>query len=154
MKQWYALYVFLYSYRISVPNSSWQNSFCAPLSTHDHYLQFSDKSVDYLISAYQLQRLLSISRSSKPFKSSPAYDIVFIEHGQRQGLLQYVISLWNSSWNSTSQNIVCPNLLRRYQIVLKFCTEYDSITAVPCATFRSDSATEMDAMGERDFTRF
>ena len=39
-------------------------------------------------------------------------------------------------------------------IVLKFCTEHGSITAVLCAKFQNDLATKMGIVDERDFARF
>ena len=45
-------------------------------------------------------------------------------------------------------------LLLNRAIVLKFCTEHGSITAVVCANFHNDLTTEMDVLDERDFARF
>ena len=39
-------------------------------------------------------------------------------------------------------------------IVLKFCTEYDSDTAVRCAKFQDDLIIEMALMVEQDLVRF
>ena len=41
-----------------------------------------------------------------------------------------------------------------YPIMLKFCTEHGSITAVLCAKFQNDWTSYMGVMDERDFTRF
>ena len=46
------------------------------------------------------------------------------------------------------------NPVLRYQIALEFCTEHDSIIAMPCANFQNDYANEMDILDERDFTKF
>ena len=46
------------------------------------------------------------------------------------------------------------NSLRNCQIVLKYCTEHGSITAVLCAKFQNDLTNEMDVLDERDFARF
>ena len=46
------------------------------------------------------------------------------------------------------------NLLLSCQIVLKFCTEHDSITVVLCAKFQHDLTTRMDVMDKRHFTKF
>ena len=45
-------------------------------------------------------------------------------------------------------------LFLNYPIVLKFCTEHGSDTAVLCAKFQNDWATETELMDEREFTRF
>ena len=39
-------------------------------------------------------------------------------------------------------------------MILKFCTEHGSITAVLCANFQNDFTTKMDVMDEQEFTRF
>ena len=46
------------------------------------------------------------------------------------------------------------NLFRKWPIVLKFCTEHGSDTAVLCATFQNDWTIETDVMDEREFARF
>ena len=46
------------------------------------------------------------------------------------------------------------NLLLSHQIVLKFCTEHGSITAVLGANFQNDLAIDIYVMDERDFARF
>ena len=53
------------------------------------------------------------------------------------------------SWNLFVHNInlSCP-------IILKFCTKHGSGTAMLCAKFRNDWATEKYLMGIQDFTRF
>ena len=40
------------------------------------------------------------------------------------------------------------------QIILKFCTEHGNDTAMLCAEFQNDLATEMDVINEQNFTRF
>ena len=44
------------------------------------------------------------------------------------------------------------NLFPSCQIVLKFCTEHGSITAVLCANFQNYLTYELDVMGERDLS--
>ena len=46
------------------------------------------------------------------------------------------------------------NLLCGYPIVITFCTEHGSDTAVLCAKFQNDWTTETDVMNEWDFARF
>ena len=46
------------------------------------------------------------------------------------------------------------SLFLNYLIILKFCTEHGSFTALLCAKFQNDLTTEMDVMDERDFARF
>ena len=46
------------------------------------------------------------------------------------------------------------NLLLSCQMVLKFCTEHGSITAVLCAKFQNHLAIEMGVMDKRDLVRF
>ena len=46
------------------------------------------------------------------------------------------------------------NLLLSHAIILKFCPEDGSITAVLCASFQNDLTTEMDVMEEWDFERY
>ena len=41
-----------------------------------------------------------------------------------------------------------------YVIILKFCTEHSSDTAVLCAKFQIDWTTVMDVMDNQDFFRF
>ena len=43
------------------------------------------------------------------------------------------------------------SLLLCCQIVLRFCTEHDGITAILCATFQNDLTTEIDLLDKRDF---
>ena len=50
---------------------------------------------------------------------------------------------------SFAHNLFCICL-----VVLKFCTEHGSDTAVLCTTFQNDWATETDVMVERDFANF
>ena len=57
-------------------------------------------------------------------------------------------SLFNS-------NLIHHNIhLNRYQIILKFCTEHGSITAVLYAKFQNDWATQEWIRDKRDFARF
>ena len=46
------------------------------------------------------------------------------------------------------------NWLLSDEIVLNFCTEHGSITAVLCVNFQNDLTDEMGVLEERDFTRF
>ena len=46
------------------------------------------------------------------------------------------------------------NLFFGCQIVLIFCTEHDSITAVLCANCQNDLATQIDVLDETDFAIF
>ena len=46
------------------------------------------------------------------------------------------------------------NLLINHSIVLKFCPEHGSDTAMLCAKFQNDWTTETDFMDERDIARF
>ena len=46
------------------------------------------------------------------------------------------------------------NLLSRYQIVMKSCTECISITVMCCVKFRNGSTNDMDDMEESDGARF
>ena len=46
------------------------------------------------------------------------------------------------------------SFLRNCRIVLKFCTEHGSITAVLCAKFQNVLTTMTKIMKKRDFTRF
>ena len=46
------------------------------------------------------------------------------------------------------------NLFCNYPIVLKFCIEHGSDTAVLCAKFQNDRTMETGVMDERDFARF
>ena len=54
----------------------------------------------------------------------------------------------------SSENLFDLNLLLCCQIILKFCTEHGSITAVLCANFQNDLTTKMDVMDEQEFKRF
>ena len=61
-----------------------------------------------------------------------------------RGLLQYRISLppkLKSLKNSFAHNLICS-----CPIILKFCTEQGSDTAMLCAKFQNDGETEMDVM--------
>ena len=46
------------------------------------------------------------------------------------------------------------NLFLGYSIILKFCTEHGSDTAVLCAKFQNDWMNETDVMDEQVFARF
>ena len=46
------------------------------------------------------------------------------------------------------------NLLLSCTVVLKFCTEHGSVTAVLCAKYQNDLTIEMDVLNERSFARF
>ena len=46
------------------------------------------------------------------------------------------------------------NLLLSCQIILKFCTEHGSITAVLCANFQNDLATEIGILGVQVSAKF
>ena len=46
------------------------------------------------------------------------------------------------------------NLLLSCQMVLKFCTEHGSITAVLCAKFQNHLANEIGFMDKQDLVRF
>ena len=69
--------------------------------------------------------------------------------------LWYTKAFWNSVVTQISCNFyhvqcflpICP-------IVLKFCTEHGSDTAVLCIKFQDDCATERDVIDEQDFARF
>ena len=46
------------------------------------------------------------------------------------------------------------NSLLSWQIVLKFCTEHGSNTAVLCANFENDLSTYINTVDKQDFARF
>ena len=52
------------------------------------------------------------------------------------------------------ENLFAHDLLLSCHIVLKFCTEHGSATAMLCANFQNDMASETDVLDERDFSRF
>ena len=58
------------------------------------------------------------------------------------GLLQYHTSLKNSFWTQILQIFFVYNIHFSCPIILKFCIEYGSTTAVLCAKFKIDRATE------------
>ena len=66
--------------------------------------------------------------------------------------LQYRISIQKSSQTQISWNLVYRNLFHGCAIVLKFCTEYGSDTAVLYAKFQNNCTTEMDVMDEWDLS--
>ena len=71
-----------------------------------------------------------------------------------RGLVQYRISVRNSSKLKSHEISFAHNSCFSWPIPLKFCTEHGSITAVLCAKFQTDWIIEMDVMDERDFARF
>ena len=71
-------------------------------------------------------------------------------------LLQYKISVLCETRLKLKfrEILIARNILLRCQMVVKFCTEHGSITAVLCANFQNDLTIEIDVLKERHFVRF
>ena len=70
------------------------------------------------------------------------------------GPVQYRISVQNSSQLKSREISLVHNIGVICPIVLQFCTEHGSYTAVLCAKFQNDRTTEECVMCKRDFARF
>ena len=77
-----------------------------------------------------------------------------VSMGHTWGDVQYRISVQNSSQPKSREISFTHNLILSYQIILKFCTEHGSDTAVFCAKFQKDWIIEANVMEERDFAGF
>ena len=64
------------------------------------------------------------------------------------------LSVQNTSQTQSRKILFIHNIHLDNSIILKFCTEHGSNTAVLCAKFQNDWMIETDGMDERDFTRF
>ena len=71
------------------------------------------------------------------------------------GAMQYIRYPFETPFKSKSrESSFAHNSLLNRAIVLKFCTEHRSDTAVLCAEFQNDWINENDVTDERDFTTF
>ena len=60
----------------------------------------------------------------------------------------------NTSIGCCAIKDICPKLRSNCPIVLSFCSEHGSITAVLCAKIQNDWITHKQIVGKRDFARF
>ena len=78
----------------------------------------------------------------------------FILLGTNFTITSFIINNCLFARPNSRKNSFVDNLFRSRRILLTFCPEHDSHTAVLCAKFQKDSSTIIDIMGQRYFAIF
>ena len=156
-----------------IVNSIFDNNLLLFISNYTHFLSriYTWKCQTIF---FNMTTILYRSQRVNMNKSVTCYSVYFYEYGTHYGrrdwwcrggwpkCLPYIYDDDNKVENPSK---ISPQLKSRKisfvhniscsrRIILKFCTEHGSHTAVLCAKFQKDIATIKDVMRKRDFTIF